>query len=221
MTDAAEFSADIVPGTLVDALPAGPARDEDRLYLIAFAVALGLHLLPFAYQAGVYQSFTAGKSSGEREVPDAAQKSPPPKEKAARKEEPQEPEPNPVTPSQLTLAEAEQLIRSAQMDLQDIAESTSRASLAAQGDASPSLRAVLRKLKQTMPKPRNLTGILVVRILLEPSGAIQSVDIIQSSGKKELDQLVLDRVRSTQLLEPGQQLLTNKERLLKITYEYF
>ena len=79
----------------------------------------------------------------------------------------------------------------------------------------------MRKLKQTMPKPRNLTGILVVRILLEPCGAIQSVDIIQSSGKKELDQLVLDRVRSTQLLEPGQQLLTNKERLLKITYEYF
>lgn len=133
-----------------------------------------------------------------------------------RQERPQPRKPDDV----LTEADADQLLRTAQSEFRSIAEATSKASVAAYGSASPAVRAILRKLKSAMPRSPSVRGTLVVRIVLSEKGGVASLGLVQSSGKPDLDKLVLASVRNALSPDPSTN-LTPKERLLQITYEYF
>lgn len=261
MTDSPHDVLDIGPEGERFRLSGGPIRTDDRLYVLAFAIALFFHILPVAVEAGLWRfvpglagaplpkperlgdpkgaldgvnveiidaseydkrfvSFTNGRDAGLRDSVDAKKATPQQPQAEAPKEEPQPPEPNPEAPaSRLTQAEIEKILNSARSELEDFAEATSKASLAAQGNASPAMRAIMRKLKQTMPNSQGQTGILVVNILLNEDASVRSVTLGKSSGNSRLDQLVIDRVRSTPLGGAGVHLAPD-ERSLQITYEY-
>lgn len=147
---------------------------------------------------------------------------PPPKPEAKQKAEPKaEPRPRQAAPAQRTLSEAEidEIIQTARQDFQSAAQMSSKAALAAMGNASPFVRSVLRKLKATMPKSRGMRGTLVARLVIGDDGAVVWVGIPRSSGNPELDKLVAEAIRTTRFDVPGPGVPMN-ERKFEITYEY-
>jgi protein TonB len=143
---------------------------------------------------------------------------PPPKPEAKPAAEPKPTPPKP-NPQPLSEAEIAEILASARQDMQSAVQMSSKASMAALGQASPYVRSVMRKLKETMPKPRGLKGILVVGIIVSDGGGIAWTGILKSSGKPELDRLVLDTIRATRLDPPPRNAPEN-ERKYQITYEY-
>lgn len=147
---------------------------------------------------------------------------PPPKPEAEPKAEPKaEPRPRQAAPAQRTLSEAEidEIIQTARQDFQSAAQMSSKAALAAMGNASPFVKGVLRKLKATMPKSKGMRGTLVVRLVIGDDGAVAWVGIPRSSGNPELDKLVAEAVRATRFDVPGPG-VPMRERKFEITYEY-
>ena len=152
--------------------------------------------------------------------PQSAPAEAPPTEVPPTEAPPTKAPPKPEVADALTSQEAEQLVRSAQSELTSIVDASSRASLAAQGSASPAMRTIMRKLKRAMPSSNVTQGFLVVRIVLSADGGVASVGVLQSSGKPELDKRVVASIRGALAPDPSTH-LAPKERLLQITYEYF
>lgn len=141
---------------------------------------------------------------------------PDPKQEAKPKAEPRQ-----ATPAQRTLSEAEieQIIQTARQDFQSAAQMSSKAALAAMGNASPFVRGVLRKLKSTMPRSRGMRGSLVLRFIIADDGSVAAVGVPRSSGNPALDKLVADAVAATRFDVPPSG-IPDAERKFEITYDY-
>ena len=132
-----------------------------------------------------------------------------------------QPKAQPPQPRQRTLTEAEiaEILETAKQDFQSAAQMSSKAGAAALGNASPYVRAVLRKLKNSMPKSRGMRGTLVVRLVIGDDGGVLWVGIPRSSGNPDLDKLVAEAIRVTRFEVPTAGVPLN-ERKFEITYEY-
>ena len=147
-----------------------------------------------------------------------------PKQEVAKEPAPErvkEPSPlaEPKKQQQLSEADIAKLLDSATIDMDTAVQATSRASMGAQGQVSEHIRGVLRRFKQTMPSSKGMRGTVIIGVVLADNGEMAWVGVLKSSGRRELDQLVVDRVRSTKL-ELSTKPLTVAERKLQITYEY-
>lgn len=184
-----------------------------------------------------YMSTTAGKATGNEDRPQVEPTptqepvppeppKPEPQEAREQKQEQQQQKPIEVVKPQpaeepaLSPAEAEQLLRQAQSQFESYADTSSKASLAALGNASPAVREILRKLKRAMPRGKNERGSLIVRIILNEAGGVAALGLVKSSGSSDLDNRVLASVRNT-LIESSAVRLKPNERQLQITYDYF
>ncbi len=178
-----------------------------------------------------YVSFSKGR--------DAADAAPAPS--AARQPQPQQPAPSPpqpksevpareapgpvaaprkvAPPAKLSEADIAEILENARQDLEGSVSLSSQASLARQGQASDYVKGVMRRLKQTMPKPSGLKGSVVIGIIMSPAGAVAWVGVLKSSGVPMLDTLVAERVRSTQFTAPANGVPPG-ERTFQVTYEY-
>ena len=168
-----------------------------------------------------FVSFTSGKDAADSEskpaTPAQSPVSPETKSEAAP-EQPPEPSPTPQ-PTKLSEADIAKILESAKLDFESATEATSKASIANQGQSSEFVRGVLRKLKQTMPRSNGLKGTVVIGIVLSEAGKIEWVGVLKSSNRRELDQLVVERVRATQFEAPRTN-VSLQERKFQITYQY-
>ena len=172
-----------------------------------------------------YLSFNAGRDAADTEPAETTPSKAQPPQQAmptpqVKPPEPPPPEANAPGAAPLTEADVAEILAATKLDMESFVQSTSKASIANQGQASEFVRAVLRKLKQTMPTPKGLRGILVIRLIVSETGDVEQVAVTQSSGRPELDKLVLERVRATRLVAPGKT-TPARERFFQITYEYY
>ncbi|MBS0242470.1 MAG: energy transducer TonB [Proteobacteria bacterium] len=179
-------------------------------------------------------SFNAGRDAADSE---AAQKTPqqqPQEEQKQKAEAEQKPEtpgevappspkqakPEPKKPDQtLTEADIKELLASTMNDIEDGVVAVSKAGAARLGQASPYVRQVVRILKSSMPKRVGIRGTVVVRFLVGDTGDVIAIAVVQSSGKPELDRIVVENIRKTHLVVPGRD-VSERERQFQISYEY-
>jgi TonB family protein len=172
-----------------------------------------------------YVSFTSGKDAADSTAasppPQQAPTPPQPQPQAQPELTPTPPEPpGELSPQpRLSATDIAEIIEATKPDADGVIEMTGIASLANQGHASAFVRSVLRKLKQTMPKPNGIRGTVVIGIILSESGSIMWADVLQSSAQPALDRLVIERVRATQFEAPSKP-IPPSERRFKISYEY-
>lgn len=185
-----------------------------------------------------YIAFAAGRDAADSEAArkatrsDAAKAAEPPPDVQKEPIPGEEPQPaaqpppklkplseKPVKEQPLTEQEIEALVASSVEDLRDGVLSVSQPGAARLGQESPFVRAVLRRLKQTMPTRVGRQGIVVIQLYVAPSGDVGQIRLVKSSGRADFDALILNRVRSTHLVAPLPT-TTQRERLFQITYEY-
>lgn len=169
-----------------------------------------------------YVSFTDGKDSSDSEAttPTSRRSSPAtPPESQAPPVPAELPAPPPSKPSQLSAADIAEILENARLDIEGEVQATSRASMANQGQASAFVKGVLRKLKQSMPKSNGIKGTVVIGIILSEGGTVDWVGVLRKSNSPNLDQLVLERVRTTKFEASGGH-IPPQERKFQITYHY-
>jgi TonB family protein len=181
-----------------------------------------------------YVSFRAGKDAEDSETPAASAKPaerpaepqpqakpedrletsalPAPPPEGRRPEPPQE---RPV----FSAAEIERIVSGSVQDIQGVVVAIEKAGAAKLGEASPYVRSVVRKLKETMPRKPGLKGTVTVQFLISPAGSVEAARIARSSGVPELDRLVLERIITTKFAQPAST-TTQQERKFQISYEY-
>ena len=96
---------------------------------------------------------------------------------------------------------------------------TARAGEAQLGTASPYVRGVIRLLKQNMPKLPRIRGKVVIQLVVSTAGELEGVRVFQSSGKPELDRLVVESIIATRFPKPAKD-TTPRERMFQISYDY-
>lgn len=168
-----------------------------------------------------FVSFTPGRSEADSEPKQSSPEQPPVSLQAMSEPEPNlrpEPSPSPKT-SRLSDADIASILESSRLDAESVAGATSRASIASQGQASEFVRATLRRLKQNMPRSNGIKGTVVIGIVLSERGRLQWVGVIKSSGRRELDSLIVERIRVTPF-EETRASVPLQERKFQITYEY-
>jgi TonB family protein len=183
-----------------------------------------------------FVSFSAGHDAADREPSPVAAKSLPPPTAAPPVTQPvttdemlpgSQAAPVPAKPQSrkaepapsLTEAEIEALVADAMLDLKGAAMSVSKAGGARLGEASPFVRSVVRTLKETMPKPLGLKGIVRVHFIVSPSGDAEDLRLVQSSGSSDLDRLVLERIHATHFMAPPKDTPIG-DRMFPVSYEY-
>ncbi len=143
-------------------------------------------------------------------------------EEKPKPEKPTEEKPREQTPAQRPVfseAEMQQLVTQSVEDLQSALVSVSTPGAARLGEASPFVRSVIRTLKINMPKPPGMKGRVVLRLFIGPSGEIEALRVVGSSGRPELDRFVAERVVKTRLAPPPAT-ASARERTFQISYEY-
>jgi TonB family protein len=80
-------------------------------------------------------------------------------------------------------------------------------------------REVIRALKKTMPPSYGTRTRITIRILLDPRGNIQQLELVQSGGKSELDQDILFAARQAVYPFPPKN-ATIADRTFLVTYVY-
>ncbi|MGE0700750.1 MAG: TonB family protein [Hyphomicrobiaceae bacterium] len=141
-----------------------------------------------------------------------------PAEKAAEKPAEKPPEKR-VAETVMSDAEMRQLVEQTVEDIQSSLVSVSTPGAARLGEASPFVRAVIRTLKANMPRSQGLKGNVLVQLAIGDDGRIAAIRVVRSSGRPELDRLVVERVARTQLTPPPAT-ATPRERVFQITYSY-
>ena len=96
---------------------------------------------------------------------------------------------------------------------------TSTAGTARRGEASPFVREILRILKQAMPRPFGTTGRVIIQLIVSPNGEVEALRIAQSSGKPELDRMVLQSFRFAHRTPPTKDTKAS-DRFFNITYVF-
>lgn len=168
-----------------------------------------------------FVAFNAGKDAADSEAKPSPPPQPPSPAQAKSEPVPNEPpDPAPsLQPRKLSEADIAMIMESATFDMDSAIAATATASMAAQGQTSEFVRGVLRRLKQNMPRSNGIKGTVVIGIVLSETGQISWVGVLKSSRHKELDELVIARVRATQF-DPPQKPIKPIERRFQITYEY-
>ena len=183
-----------------------------------------------------YISFRAGRAAADSEAAAAAAKSqpqppsPPPsaiaeqpaKDIPGEGEQPAQPKtrkPEPSDRAVLTQAEMAELLASTMEDLQGGAVAVAAPGAARLGDASPFVRSVIRILKQTMPRGLGVKGSVTIQLVVSEAGTVEAIRVVKSSGRPDLDRLILERVGATRLAVPARD-TPMRERMLQITYDY-
>lgn len=148
--------------------------------------------------------------------PEPRPKEKPPEQRPQEKQaEPRKPAPQPA----LTDAEVRELLAQSMDDVQSSLVSVSAPGAAKLGEASPFVKSVIRTLKSNMPRPRGMTGNVVIQLVVGATGEIEGIRVVRSSGRPELDRLVMERVYKTRLAAPPPT-ASLRERLFQITYSY-
>lgn len=80
-------------------------------------------------------------------------------------------------------------------------------------------RGVIRALRKTLPRPRDLRGRVTVRFLLSPNGDLVEVHLIRSAGLPVLDQEVVFSVKQASFPFPPQN-APPVDRTFLVTYIY-
>ena len=119
----------------------------------------------------------------------------------------------------LSQAEMAELLASTMEDLQGGAVAVATPGAARLGDASPFVRSVIRTLKQTMPRGLGVKGSVTIQLVVSDVGTVEAIRVVKSSGRPDLDRLVLERVGATRLAVPAKD-TPMRERMLQITYDY-
>lgn len=136
---------------------------------------------------------------------------------------PQEAKPRTQTqPAQQPLfseAEMREIITQSVEDIQSALVSVSTPGAARLGEASPFVRAVIRILKNHMPRPSGMKGKVLLQLFVGPAGDIEAIRVARSSGRADLDRFVIERVARTKLPAPPAT-ASPRERLFQISYEY-
>lgn len=151
-------------------------------------------------------------SEPEEKLETSALTSPPPMPQPKRETRPAE---QPV----FSAAEIDQLLSNSMQDIQGVAVAIEKAGAAKQGDASPYVRAVVRKLKETMPKTPGMRGTVTVQFIIGDDGGVAGARIARSSGNPALDNLVLQKVLATKFAPPTSS-TRSEERKFQISYDY-
>ncbi len=127
----------------------------------------------------------------------------------------------PQKPAESVLSEADiaELLADSTRDIQGGVTATARPGEAALGTASPYVRGVIRLLKQNMPKLPRLKGKVTVQLVVGLSGDLEGVRVFQSSGKPELDRMVIESIVATRFPKPTKD-TTPRERMFQISYDY-
>lgn len=141
-------------------------------------------------------------------------KKPPEKPKQAQPQKPQKP-----AESVLSEADIAELLADSSRDIQGGVTATSRAGEAAQGTASPYVRGVIRLLKQNMPKLPRVRGKVTVQLVVGLSGELEGVRVFESSGRPDLDRMVIESIIATRFPKPTKE-TTPRERMFQISYDY-
>lgn len=182
-----------------------------------------------------FVSFKAGRDATDSEAapaaPEQKRQDPKKQQQAPAEQKPETPgevAPQTVTPPKPEAKKAEQplseedikeLLESTRSDIEDGVMAVSKAGGARLGQASPYVRQVVRMLKAAMPKRVGIRGTVVVRFLVSETGEVAAIGVVQSSGKPELDRLIVEAVRKTRLAVPGKD-VSERERVFQISYEY-
>ncbi len=151
------------------------------------------------------------KGPGDEPLP---AKKTPEKPKQAQPQKPQKP-----AESVLSEADIAELLADSTRDIQGGITATARAGEAALGTASPYVRGVIRLLKQNMPKMPRMKGKVTVQLVVGLNGELEGVRIFQSSGKPELDRMVIESIAATRFPKPTKE-TTPRERMFQISYDY-
>ena len=174
-----------------------------------------------------YVSFKAGHDSSDTEPVEAQPPQPDrppqtPKTATPKAEPPPPPDaaPSPAPAQTLSEADVAEILAATRRDLETYVEATSKASIANAGVANEFVRSVLRILKQSMPKPKNMTGSVVIRLVIGASGDVEWIAVVKPSTHPELDRLVIEKVRTTHLVVPAKNAKL-QDRTFQITYEYY
>jgi periplasmic protein TonB len=80
-------------------------------------------------------------------------------------------------------------------------------------------RGVIRAMRKTMPPPETGTGRVTVRVIFTPDGAIETMELVQSSGDTILDRSVMFSVREAAFPFPPNG-ATLADRTFRVTYIY-
>ena len=123
-------------------------------------------------------------------------------------------------PKLLSEAEIAEIMAATRLDVEGASMALSKAGSARLGEVSPFVRTVLRTLKEKMPKPINMRGSVVVQFIVSVTVQVEMIRVAQSSGRPELDKLVVDGIRATKLVAPGKD-TPDRDRMFQITYEYY
>ena len=129
------------------------------------------------------------------------------------------PPPKPAAKPTLNERDIADLLESTMDEITGSVVATAKAGAARLGEASPFVRAVVRKLKATMPHGVASKGSVVIRFMVGPDGKVQAIRIVRSSGRPALDSLIVQRVAATPLMPPPSN-VSSRERVFQITYEY-
>lgn len=183
-----------------------------------------------------YVSFKAGKDQADAETPPPQQAALPPRKPEEQKIEPedrkletamlpvpppaksQKPAPKQQDETAFTADEINQIVTNSVEDIQGVF-SIARAGDAKLGTSSPYVRAVIRKLKETMPKNPGARGMVIVQFAIGDDGSVAQARIARSSGTEKLDRIVIERVLSTRFAPPASS-TTMQERVFQINYDY-
>lgn len=125
----------------------------------------------------------------------------------------------PADKTPLTEADVRELLASTMEDLQGGVVAIARPGAARQGEASPFVRAVIRLLKQSMPRSNGIRGSVGIQLVVSLAGTVEAIRVFQSSGRPDLDRLVLERVAATRLVPPAPD-TPPRERMFQVTYDY-
>ncbi len=185
-----------------------------------------------------YISFRAGRAAVDNEAAASAAKSqpqPPSPPPSAVTEQPSKdapgeggapapPQPRKTDPPKLerpvlSQADMAELLASTMEDLQGGAVAVAAPGAARLGDASPFVRSVIRILKQTMPRGLGVKGSVTIQLVVSQTGTVEAIRVVKSSGRLDLDRLVMERVGATRLAVPARD-TPMRERMLQITYDY-
>ena len=127
--------------------------------------------------------------------------------------------PDPAERPVLSQAEMAEMLASTMEDLQGGAVAVAAPGAARLGEASPFVRSVIRTLKQTMPRGLGVKGSVTIQLVVSDAGTVEAIRIVKSSGRPDLDRLVVERVGATRLVVPSKD-TPMRERMLQITYDY-
>ena len=172
-----------------------------------------------------YLSFTTGRDSTDTEPVEGSQSAPtpapPPKAELTPPTPPEAVAPAPVPPPPArSAADIAEIMSASRLDADRVVQMTSKASDPRLGQASEFVKTVLRRLKQTMPRPRNMMGTVIVQFIVSDTGDIEMIRLAQSSRNAELDRLVIERIRTTRLIAPDKT-TPPRDRAFQITYEFY